>query len=114
MTSNIRRPSDATKQTRHLSKVLFGGAQYRLEVGAAVAGTSDGIVSVPSLAKELGLVAQSVNQEVLLLERAGLLVRTDAMGGRTVYFQREASTYWSFCQEASTQAATMLRRGSPL
>jgi hypothetical protein len=110
---NVKRLSDAAKTTRVLSRRLFGGAQYRLEVGHAIAESKDGLVSVPQLSQDLILVAQSVNQELLLLERVGLLSRMDDLGGRTVYFQRQDSAYWSFCREATTEAARMLRRGSP-
>lgn len=114
MSHTVRRRSDVkSKRTRALSKLLFGGARYRLEVGAAVAASSDGIVSTPGLAKDLKLVPQSVSQELRLLERAGLVTRAEDMGDRRVFFARVESTYWAFCQEAEAEAETMLRRGVP-
>lgn len=101
--------SDVTA-VRHLSRVLFGGAQYRLEVAAAIA-RSDGIVNAADLAHELSLAAQSVHKEIQLLERAGLVARTDRAGGRRVYFTRLESPYWIFCGEAYRDAEAMLERG---
>jgi hypothetical protein len=87
---------------RERSRVLFGGAQYRLEVGAAIA-DGDGIVCIKDLAEELGDPpgTGSVNTELKVLERAGLLARVDReRGERRVFLRRQRSGYWKFCQEA--------------
>jgi hypothetical protein len=86
---------------RERSRALFGGAQYRLEVGAAIA-DGDGVVCIKDLAQELGDPpgAGSVNTELKVLERAGLLVRTPRdRGERRVYLMRQPSAYWTLCQE---------------
>src|SRR5581483_3406747 len=87
---------------RERSRALFGGAQYRLEVGAAI-GDGDGIVCIIDLADLLGTPpgTGSVNTELKVLEKAGLLHRVDRdRGERRVYLTRAESAYWKFCQEA--------------
>jgi DNA-binding MarR family transcriptional regulator len=104
--------SDAFRETvRSYSKVVFGGAQYRVEIGAAIA-RGDGVVNTVELADQLGIVRQSVNQELRILERGGLLVRTDKgpEAGRKVFLTRQDSHYWAFCEEAMTDAGDRLRR----
>lgn len=98
---------DAGRQRlRERSRALFGGAQYRLEVGAAIA-DGDGIVCIKDLAEELGDPpgTGSVNTELKVLERSGLLERADRpRGERRVYLLRRESGYWKFCQEARGDA----------
>jgi hypothetical protein len=98
---------------RQLSRVLFGGAQYRMEVGAAIA-AGDGVVCIKDLAAELGDPpgVGSVNTELKVLERAGLLVRTaPEEGERRVFLLRQESVYWQLCEEL-TSAARRRTRGS--
>jgi hypothetical protein len=86
---------------RTRSRALFGGAQYRLEVGAAIA-DSDGIVCIKDLARTLGDPpgTASVNAELKVLERASLLTRAPReQGERRVYLIREPSAYWDVCRE---------------
>ena len=86
---------------RDRSRALFGGAQYRLEVGAAIA-DGDGVVCIKDLAQALDDPpgTGSVNTELKVLERAGLLVRTPReRGERRVYLIRQPSVYWTLCQE---------------
>jgi hypothetical protein len=103
---------DATrKRLRARSRALFGGAQYRLEVGAAIA-DGDGIVCIKDLAAQLGDPpgTGSVNTELKVLERSGLLERVEReRGERRVYLFRKESSYWEFCQEA--RDAALPRRG---
>jgi hypothetical protein len=98
---------DAKRQRlRERSRALFGGAQYRLEVGAAI-GDSDGIVCIKDLAKVLGDPpgTGSVNTELKVLERSGLLNRVEReRGERRVYLLRAESDYWKFCREARDAA----------
>jgi predicted transcriptional regulator len=111
----VEQSADVKREARLLSRTLFGGAQYRVEVGAAIARSTDGVISIPPLTTELGLVAQSVSQEIRVLERAGLLRRQEKVGTeRTVFFLRQESTYWAFCLEAQAYAGEMVRRGLPL
>jgi DNA-binding MarR family transcriptional regulator len=86
---------------RAQSRALFGGAQYRIEVGAAIA-AGDGLVCITDLADELGSPpgTGSVNTELKVLERAGLLVRLPKeRGERRVYLKRQESAYWQACAE---------------
>jgi len=103
---------DARRESlRDRSRALFGGAQYRLEVGAAIA-DSDGIVCIKDLAEMLGDPpgTGSVNTELKVLERSGLLQRARReRGERRVYLLRCESGYWKFCQEAR-DAALGVRR----
>ena len=86
---------------RERSRALFGGAQYRVEVGAAIA-RGDGVVCIKDLADELGDPPGngSVNTELKVLERAGLLVRANPeKGERRVFLLRQESRYWGLCEE---------------
>src|ERR671918_908427 len=97
--------STALRELRSLSRALFGGAQYRLEVGRAIA-DGDGLVCIKDLAEQLGDPpgSGSVNAELKILERAGLLVRVPReKGERRVYLARQESTYWSLCQELASR-----------
>jgi predicted transcriptional regulator len=106
-------PDVSLRATRALSKSLFGGATYRIEIGAAIA-DGDGIVNTAGLADELNLVRQSVNQELKILETIGLLERREqADGGRKVFLMRNVSTYWKWCREAQENAVEMLGRKEP-
>jgi hypothetical protein len=97
--------STALPELRSLSRALFGGAQYRLEVGRAIA-DGDGLVCIKDLAEQLGDPpgSGSVNAELKILERAGLLVRMPReKGERRIYLARQDSAYWSLCQELASR-----------
>jgi hypothetical protein len=96
----------ATSLLRQRSRALFGGAQYRAEVGAAIA-RGDGVVCIKDLAADLGDPpgAGSVNAELKVLERAGLLTRAPReRGERRVYLLRQPSPYWALCEEMFREA----------
>jgi len=87
---------------RRLSSTLFGGAQYRLEVGAAI--TSGELVTIKDLADILGDPPgrASVNTELKVLERAGLLVRHPKVGSdRRVFLSPIECSYWRTCGDLS-------------
>jgi hypothetical protein len=91
----------ARDRLRARSHALFGGAQYRLEVGAAIA-DGDGVTSIKDLAEALGDPpgTGSVSAELKVLERAGLLERSPKQAGdRRVFLVRQPSAYWDFCLE---------------
>lgn len=97
--------SSTLQKLRSLSRALFGGAQYRLEVGQAIA-AGDELVCIKELAERLGDPpgSGSVNTELKVLERAGLLVRVPReKGERRVYLTRQDSTYWSLCEELASR-----------
>jgi predicted transcriptional regulator len=114
MTKNLDAPADVSlRSARALSRLLFAGAHYRVEIGAAIADDSAKPVNTAELAEELNLSRQSVNRELQLLESVGLLIRVEQDSGRKVYFLMQKSTYWAWCQEARTEAAAMLDRVDP-
>lgn len=86
--------------TRELSRTLFGGAHYRIEVGAAIA-ESDGIVCMVDLVRLLGDPPgkSSVNAELKVLERATLLSRPNVKHDRRIDLLRQDSSYWGMCLE---------------
>ncbi len=68
-------PGRSDGRERHIAR-LFGGAQSRLKVGCALA-EGDGLVCIKDLREQLGDPpgVASVNAELKILERAGLLER---------------------------------------
>jgi hypothetical protein len=96
--------------TRELSRTLFGGAQYRIEVGAAIA-ESDGIVCAVDLVKLLGDPPgkSSVNVELKVLERAKLLTRPNIRTDRRIHLVRQDSQWWDMC--VGLRDATTKKRG---
>jgi len=101
--------------TRKLSGTLFGGARYRIEVGATIA-ESDGTVCMVDLVKLLGDPPgkSSVNAELKVLERANLLSRPMTKRDRRVELTRQDSLYWQMCLDLRDATATnrSLRRRS--
>ena len=90
---------------RRLSHALFGGAQYRLEVGAAI--RSGDLVTITDLAGRLGDPPGkgSVNIELKVLESARLLERMPKVGSdRKVYLRAIESPYWDTCRTLSAFA----------
>lgn len=99
--------------TRDLSHTLFGGAQYRIEVGAAIA-ESDGIVCMVDLVKLLGDPPgkSSVNAELKVLERAKLLTRPNIVKDRRIDLLRQDSPWWGMCLGLRDATAKRRRRRS--
>jgi hypothetical protein len=87
-------------RTRELSQRLFGGARYRIEVGAAIA-ESDGLVCIVDLARQLGDPPGkgSVNTELKVFEKAGLLTRPDERRGGRIWLLRQESPFWDMCHK---------------
>ena len=107
--ANVEVPPDSkTKAAREISRLIFGGAHYRVEVGAAIL-DAKGIANTSELAAALRLSRQSVNQELGLLERAGLLTRSDGEG-RKVYLRANPSPYWELCAQLRDEGRQMLLR----
>jgi predicted transcriptional regulator len=93
-------------RVRELSRVLFGGARYRLEIGAAL--QEGDHVTITDLAETLGSppTKASVNTEMKLLESAGLLERLPRTGrDRHVYLRAVESSYWQTCRDLAQAAA---------
>jgi hypothetical protein len=101
--------------TRELSQTLLG-AQYRIEVGAAIA-ESDGIVCMVDLVKLLGDPPgkSSVNVELKVLERAKLLTRPNIKKDRRIDLIRQDSPWWDMClglRDATATKRTRRRRAA--
>jgi hypothetical protein len=92
--------ADDIDLTRELSRHLFGGAKYRIEVGAAIA-ESDGVVCMVDLIRQLGDPPgkSSVNTELKVLEKAGLLGRPDERRSGRIYLLRQDSPFWEMCRQ---------------
>jgi hypothetical protein len=99
--------SDGNAAVRDLSRTLFGGAQYRLEIACAIA-AGDGVVCIKDLAEVLGDPPGqgSVNTELKRLEQAGLLKRQPkSTGDRRVMLKREECGYWACCEELAARVS---------
>jgi DNA-binding MarR family transcriptional regulator len=96
---------------RALSHRLFGGARYRIEVGAAIADRKL-IANITEIANELGIERQTVAQELRRLEHAGLLRRADQQE-RKVYLIGAKSLYWELCRELRAEAEALLSNVKP-
>jgi DNA-binding MarR family transcriptional regulator len=101
---------------RALSKTVFGGAQYRVEIGATIAERGDfNAFDAGELSEKTGISKQSISHELRMLEEAGLIERVPPAkdSPRKVFYTRTASAYWAWCQEAAKDAVEMLRRKAP-
>jgi hypothetical protein len=98
--------------TRELSHTLLG-AQYRIEIGAAIA-ESDGIVCMVDLVNQLGDPPgkSSVNAELKVLERAKLLTRPNINKDRRIDLIRQDSPWWDMCLAMRNATAKRRRRRS--
>lgn len=79
-----------------MSKLLLGN-QDRLEVGVAVARSEDGLVNATDLALELGLAQPRVRNQLVVLEKAGLLDRMPKSEDVKQWFRRRESPFWTAC-----------------
>jgi DNA-binding MarR family transcriptional regulator len=114
MTDSLDRVSDvSSRATRALSKIVFGGAQYRIEIGAAIAALEDfKYFNGSEIAERIGVSKQTVSHELRMLEDAGLIVRIPRAddSARKVFYTPTPSVYWQWCLEASRLAAELLDR----
>ncbi|MGN6202573.1 MAG: ArsR family transcriptional regulator [Solirubrobacterales bacterium] len=79
-----------------MSKLLLGN-QDRVEVGVAVARSEDGAVNATDLALELGIAQPRVRNQLLVLEKAGLLQRMPKSQDVKQWFMRLESPFWNVC-----------------
>ncbi len=103
------------QRVRDLSHKLFGGGQYRLEVGAAI--QAGELVTIKDLAEELGDPpgSASVNVELKILESIGLLTRLPKVSGdRRVFLLPIESPYWSACRQLAEFARAGAMSGRPV
>lgn len=113
MPESLDKQSDVSlRAARALSKILFGGAQYRLAIGAEIASLDLDSFNASELAQRTGISKQSVSYELGMLEDAGLIQRLESVdkSARKVFYTRVSSAYWAWCSEGAAQAAEMLSR----
>jgi DNA-binding transcriptional ArsR family regulator len=79
-----------------MSKLLLGN-QDRLEVGFAVARSESGMVNATDLGEELGIAQPRVRNQLVVLEKAGLIDRVPKSGEVKQWFSRRESPFWSVC-----------------
>lgn len=79
-----------------MSKLLLGN-QDRLEVGVAVARSEDKMVNATDLGLELGIAQPRVRNQLIALEKAGLLDRIPKSGDVKQWFRRRESPFWKAC-----------------
>jgi DNA-binding MarR family transcriptional regulator len=79
-----------------MSKLLLGN-QDRLEVSVAIARTSDGMVNATDLVGALGIAQPRVRNQLVTLEKAGLLDRMPRSGDVKQWFRRRQSPFWDVC-----------------
>lgn len=92
--------------SRKLSGLVFGGAQYRIEVVAEI--SARGLVAnTAEIAEALELTPQTVNNELRKLEAAGLLQRTEPQGQK-VFYVGAKSGLWALCEELQANAVQLL------
>lgn len=104
-----RRPDVSSVTVREISKNLFGGGRYRIEIGAAIS-DANGIANVSDLADQLGVSRQTVSNELAILRHAGLLSELGPRRERRAYFRAHDSPYWQFCVRCRADAAEMILR----
>ena len=80
--------------TRSMSKALLG-SQYRAEIAAAI-DEAKGPVSAQGLADETNIRYPRVQQELKHLLHAGVLTERPPEG-RTVFYEKIDTAYWSYC-----------------
>src|SRR4051812_2260198 len=109
---HVTQVSRAVRAARAASRALYGGAQYRIEIGAAIAELSEPrVVTTAQTVRAIsGISRQSVHHELRALEAAGLLTREDLPDRREVYWVPVDSLYWSSCLELRDRAEERLDR----
>lgn len=84
--------SNTTVSVRARSKLVFGNAD-RLQVAAAVARASSGVVHAQEISTLLGISPPRVRSQLLALSAAGLL-RQLPRHGMTVDYERVDDPFW--------------------
>lgn len=94
ITEEQRRRADEERRLRRrrLSKLLLGNAD-RLDVAAAVARSSAGVVHAQELGRALDLTPSRVRAQLLAMVDAGVLTLPPRVG-RTVDYEREEAPFW--------------------
>jgi hypothetical protein len=88
-------PDDARARLRARSRALFGNLD-RLEVAAAIAASSDGVVNATDLQWELKIANNRVRAQLVGLADLGFLQATSTEA-RKRYYVRLKSPFWSVC-----------------
>jgi hypothetical protein len=85
-------PQLSPPDLRARSKLVFGNAD-RLQVGAAVARSSSGVVHAQELATQLGIAPPRVRTQLLAFVAAGLMEPLPRAGA-TVDYERIEDPFW--------------------
>lgn len=86
---------------RSRSRLIFGGARYRAEVGAAIHSGDVFCSSDVATRLENPPCKASLNAELRILEEAGLLER-QPRSGRTVILKAIDTPYWDACRSLTS------------
>lgn len=89
--------ASSAQRLRSRSKAAFGN-QDRLEVAAAVARASGGLVNATQLAAEIGMVNTRVRAQLMALVDAGLL-KGSLTSDRVRWYERRESAFWALVAE---------------
>lgn len=66
-------------------------------MGVAVARSEDGLVNATDLGLALGIAQPRVRNQLVALEKAGLLDRMPKSGDVKQWFRRRSSRFWDVC-----------------
>lgn len=99
----VRMGEDEKEITRALSKAAFGQS-YRLEVMLAVEASTDGLVTLTELTKEVGVSASNIQKPIESMVAAGLLTELPRGDSRTKHMLRNPSAAWEWARELQKQA----------
>lgn len=90
-------------ELRELSRAAFG-QRYRLECMLAIADSSDGMVTLSTLAKALDVSTSNIQDPIKSLLATGLISPLDAGDSRSKFYVRNTSTAWDWCRELAARA----------
>jgi DNA-binding transcriptional regulator GbsR (MarR family) len=90
---------------RDLSQAVFG-QRYRLELMLVVAASSDGIVCLTDLARELDISISNLQNPLRAMITAGLLTPLPRGDSRRKFYIRNPSAAWTWATELRDHAAT--------
>ncbi len=89
---------------RSLSQAAFG-QRYRLELMLAVAASTEGIVCLTDLARELDVTISNLQQPLKALIATGLLTKLPQGDSRRKFYMRNPSAAWQWAAELRDRAA---------
>lgn len=90
-------------ELRALSRAAFG-QKYRLECMIAIAESSDGILTLSTLAETLNVSISNIQDPIRALLATGLISPLDAGDSRSKFYVRNTSAAWNWCHELAERA----------